>query len=101
MFFVTFLPQFVPAGVAVAPFIALLVAIHVTEGALWLARVILMARSIARLLRRPAATRPLDRVTGGRPDRRRAAPGRRGTAMIVRSRRSPAIRSPGMLGATA
>ncbi len=64
VFFVTFLPQFVPAGVAVAPFIALLVAIHVTEGVLWLALVILMARSIARLLRRPAVTRPLDRGTG-------------------------------------
>ncbi len=64
VFYVTFLPQFVPPGVAVAPFIALLVAIHVTEGVLWLMLLILATRSMARLLRRPAVVRVLERLTG-------------------------------------
>ncbi len=64
VFYVTFLPQFVPPGVAVAPFIALLVAIHVTEGVLWLMLLIVATRSIARLLRRPAVVRVLERLTG-------------------------------------
>ncbi len=64
VFYVTFLPQFVPPGVAVAPFIALLVAIHVNEGVLWLMLLILAARSMARLLRRPAVVRVLERLTG-------------------------------------
>lgn len=64
VFYVTFLPQFVPPGVAVASFIALLVAIHVTEGVLWLMLLILATRSIAHLLRRPAVVRVLERLTG-------------------------------------
>jgi threonine/homoserine/homoserine lactone efflux protein len=64
VFYVTFLPQFVPPGVAAAPFIALLVAIHVTEGVLWLILVILATRSVARYLRRPAVGRALERLTG-------------------------------------
>jgi threonine/homoserine/homoserine lactone efflux protein len=47
VFYVTFLPQFVPSGVAVAPFIALLVAIHVTEGVIWLGLLIVATRSIS------------------------------------------------------
>ena len=64
VFYVTFLPQFVPPDVAVAPFIALLVAIHVTEGVLWLMLLILATRSIARVLRRPVIVRVLERLTG-------------------------------------
>ena len=65
VFYVTFLPQFVPSGVAVAPFIALLVAIHVIEGVIWLGFLILATRSVSRSLLRPTVTRALDRLTGG------------------------------------
>jgi RhtB (resistance to homoserine/threonine) family protein len=64
VFYVTFLPQFVPPGVPVAPFIVLLAAIHIAEGILWLMLLIYATRSTARLLRRPAVTRALDRFTG-------------------------------------
>ncbi len=64
VFYVTFLPQFVPHGVAVAPWIAMLAALHITEGAVWLALLILATRPIGKLLRRPAVVRALDRLTG-------------------------------------
>jgi len=64
VFYVTFLPQFVPAGVAVGPFVALLVAIHVAMSIPWLGVLIVATRSVAGLLHRPAVTRTLDRATG-------------------------------------
>ncbi|HLW49311.1 MAG TPA: LysE family translocator [bacterium] len=64
VFFITFLPQFVPAGVAVAPFVALLVLIHVALSVIWLGLLIVATQSAGRLLRRAAITRTLDRVTG-------------------------------------
>jgi len=65
VFYVSFLPQFVPHGVPVAPFILLLGAIHVGLGLIWLACLIAATRPIARLLRRSAVVQTLDRVTGG------------------------------------
>lgn len=64
VFYVTFLPQFVPADVSVAPFIMLLAAIHATEGILWFATLTLATHSLARWLRGPRVARTLDRVTG-------------------------------------
>ena len=64
VFFITFLPQFVPAGVAVAPWIALLVVIHVVMSVVWLGLLIVATRSIGRVLQRPAVARTLDRITG-------------------------------------
>lgn len=64
VFYVTFLPQFVPAGVAVGPFVALLVAVHITETIPWLAALIIATRSMAGFLHRPTVTRTLDRFTG-------------------------------------
>jgi threonine/homoserine/homoserine lactone efflux protein len=64
VFFITFLPQFVPADVAVAPWIALLVVIHVALSVIWLGLLIVATRSVGRLLQRPAVSRALDRVTG-------------------------------------
>jgi threonine/homoserine/homoserine lactone efflux protein len=64
VFFITFLPQFVPRGVAVAPFVALLVLIHVALSVIWLGLLIAAAQSIGRLLRRGAVARTLDRLTG-------------------------------------
>ena len=64
VFYVTFLPQFVPAGVPVAPFVVLLVTIHVAEGIPWLSLLVLATRPLLALLRRPAVVRALDRLTG-------------------------------------
>ena len=64
VFYVTFLPQFVPTGVSVTPFSMLLAAIHATEGMLWFAALTLATRSFARWLRNPRVARTLDRVTG-------------------------------------
>lgn len=64
VFFITFLPQFVPAGAAVAPWIVLLVAVHVALSVMWLGLLIAATRSIGNLLRRPAVSSALDRVTG-------------------------------------
>ncbi len=64
VFYVTFLPQFVPAGVSVAPFIMLLAAIHATEGMVWFTALALATRSLSRWLRQPGVARTLDGVTG-------------------------------------
>jgi len=64
VFFITFVPQFVPAGVAVAPFVALLVLIHVALTVVWLGLLIAATQSVGRVVRRPAVARTLDRITG-------------------------------------
>lgn len=65
VFYVSFLPQFVPAHVAVGPYILLLGAIHALLGLMWFACLIAATRPIASLLRRPAVVRTCDRLTGG------------------------------------
>ncbi len=65
VFYVSFLPQFVPAPVAAGPFIALLALIHVVLGLIWAGGLIAATRPLARALRRPAVVAALDRVTGG------------------------------------
>jgi threonine/homoserine/homoserine lactone efflux protein len=65
VFYVTFLPQFVPAGVGVAAFSFLLAAIHVVLGLIWFAALIAATIPVGRFLRRPQVVRTLDRVTGG------------------------------------
>jgi threonine/homoserine/homoserine lactone efflux protein len=64
VFYVSFLPQFVPHGVSVAPYVLLLGAIHVLLGLIWFACLIAATRPIARWLRRPALLRTCDRLTG-------------------------------------
>ena len=64
VFYVSFLPQFLPNGVPAGPFIFLLSAIHVVIGACWLACLIAATQPIAAALKRPAAVRWLDRATG-------------------------------------
>jgi threonine/homoserine/homoserine lactone efflux protein len=64
VFYVSFLPQFVPPGMAVTPFVAMLAAIHITEGALWFAFLIAATRHMTRWLRRPALASLLNRLTG-------------------------------------
>ena len=64
VFFITFLPQFVPPGVAEVPWVALLVLIHVALSIVWLGLLIVATRSVGRLLQRPAVAQTLDRITG-------------------------------------
>jgi threonine/homoserine/homoserine lactone efflux protein len=65
VFYVSFLPQFVPPRVAVGPYILLLGAIHALFGLLWFACLITATRSISSLLRRPKVVQTCDRLTGG------------------------------------
>jgi threonine/homoserine/homoserine lactone efflux protein len=64
VFYVSFLPQFLPTGVAPAPFIFLLASLHVLMSFVWFAALIGATRPIARVLKRPAVVRWLDRATG-------------------------------------
>ena len=65
VFYVSFLPLFVPHGVPTAPFILLLGAIHALLGMSWFALLIIATRPITRWLRNPRALKTLDRATGG------------------------------------
>ncbi len=65
VFYVSFLPQFVPADVAVGPYVLMLGAIHVLEGLAWFTCLILATRSLTRWLQRSAVVTWLDRITGG------------------------------------
>lgn len=65
VFYVSFLPQFLPTGVQAAPFIFLLAVIHVVLGSCWSATLIMATRPIAGVLERAAVVRWLDRITGG------------------------------------
>lgn len=65
VFYVSFLPQFVPQGANVPATTLLLAAIHAFLGLLWFALLIFATRPIAAALRRPAVVRTLDRLTGG------------------------------------
>lgn len=64
VFYVTFLPQFVPAGVSVTWFSMLLAGIHATEGILWFALLTLATRPLGTWLERPGVAPTIDRATG-------------------------------------
>jgi threonine/homoserine/homoserine lactone efflux protein len=64
IFYVSFLPQFVPPGVSVAPYLLMLAAIHSVLGVIWFSCLIAATRPISRFLRRPAIVQGCDRVTG-------------------------------------
>lgn len=65
VFYVSFLPQFLPGGVPAAPFIFLLAAIHAVLGLAWFAVLIGATRPIAGALQKAPVVRWLDRLTGG------------------------------------
>jgi threonine/homoserine/homoserine lactone efflux protein len=65
LFYVTLLPQFIPAEANVFLFGAGLALIHDVLGILWFTALILATRPLARFLRRPAILQALDRLTGG------------------------------------
>lgn len=65
LFYVSFLPQFVPPNVPVGPYMLMLGAIHAVLGLLWFACLIAATRPIAAWLRQPAVVQTCDRLTGG------------------------------------
>ena len=65
IFYVSFLPQFIPSGVSVVPFTLLLGAIHGLLGLLWFLALIAATSPLTQWLRRPSVVRWLDRTTGG------------------------------------
>jgi threonine/homoserine/homoserine lactone efflux protein len=65
VFYVSFLPQFIPAGASPTAFGLLLASMHVVMGLAWAGGLILATAPIAKALRRPGVVTWLDRVTGG------------------------------------
>lgn len=65
VFYVTFLPQFVPPGVNVAAYSFFLAVIHVALSILWFAILIAATVPLSHWLQTPAVVKTLDRVTGG------------------------------------
>jgi threonine/homoserine/homoserine lactone efflux protein len=65
VFYVTFLPQFIPGHVNVIGFSVLLALIHDAEGVLWFAALIFVTRPLVRFLRHPRTSTVLNRITGG------------------------------------
>ncbi len=65
VFYITFLPQFVPTGANVGLFSFLLATIHVLLGLAWFAVLITATIPMGRVLRRPRVVKSMDRVTGG------------------------------------
>jgi threonine/homoserine/homoserine lactone efflux protein len=65
VFYVSFLPQFVPQGVSVAPYMLLLGAIHALLGLIWFGCLIIATRPLARFLEKPSVVQNCDRLTGG------------------------------------
>ncbi|HEX9965109.1 MAG TPA: LysE family translocator [Allosphingosinicella sp.] len=63
-FYVSFLPQFIPAGADVAALTLLLTAVHAGLGLLWFLLLIAATRPLAKALRNPGLVRGLDRATG-------------------------------------
>jgi threonine/homoserine/homoserine lactone efflux protein len=64
VFYVAFLPQFMPPGVSAGPFIVLLVAIHILLTIFWFTALIAATQPLGRLLRQPQIARRLNRLTG-------------------------------------
>jgi threonine/homoserine/homoserine lactone efflux protein len=64
VFYVTFLPQFVPPGANVALFSFLLATIHVMLSIIWFAGLILATIPMGRILRRSRFVRAMDRLAG-------------------------------------
>jgi threonine/homoserine/homoserine lactone efflux protein len=64
VFYVSFLPQFVPPGAPVGAFVFALASLHAAMGLVWLGALILALRPLRRALQAPAVVRWLDRATG-------------------------------------
>lgn len=65
VFYVTFLPQFVPDGASVAGYSFFLACIHVFLTLVWFGILIMATMSLGRFLRQPSLMKALDRIAGG------------------------------------
>jgi threonine/homoserine/homoserine lactone efflux protein len=65
VFYVSFLPQFVPVGVPAAPWMFMLAMLHDVMGLMWFALLIGATRPISGALQKASVVRWLDRITGG------------------------------------
>lgn len=64
IFYLSFLPQFIPPNVAAGPFMVLLAAIHAVLGGIWFTALIAATGPLQRLLSSPASLSGLDRSLG-------------------------------------
>jgi threonine/homoserine/homoserine lactone efflux protein len=64
IFYVTFLPQFIPTGVHVVGFSMLLASIHAIEGFLWFSILIAAVGRVSIWLQQARVAKILDRITG-------------------------------------
>jgi threonine/homoserine/homoserine lactone efflux protein len=64
VFYVSFLPQFIPSNSDPGIFSVMLAAIHATEGIVWFTLLLIATRPILGRLRSPGVVTALDRVTG-------------------------------------
>lgn len=64
VFYVSFLPQFIPPEVPLVGFSMALAGIHAAMGLLWFAALTLATRPLSRLVRSPLFTRGVDGLTG-------------------------------------
>lgn len=64
VFYVSFLPQFIPLGSSVLGWSVLLAAIHNVLGLMWFAALIMATRPLLTALRQPGVMAWLDRLTG-------------------------------------
>ncbi len=65
VFYVSFLPQFIPHGSIVLGWSLLLASIHNVLGLAWFSALVLATRPLVNALRRPGVLTWLDRLTGG------------------------------------
>lgn len=65
VFYVTFLPQFIPQSANVAAHSLFLAFVHIALSVVWFAALIAATVPLGRMLRRPSVVQNLDRITGG------------------------------------
>lgn len=64
VFYITFLPQFVPTDTNIAAYSFFLACVHVMLSVIWFGLLIAATAPLGRWLRQPRAVRTLDRITG-------------------------------------
>ena len=64
VFYITFLPQFIPPGYNVAAISLLLAGVHALMGLLWLSVLVALTVPLGRFLRQARVVKALDRLTG-------------------------------------
>ncbi|EPG6352749.1 LysE family translocator [Acinetobacter baumannii] len=64
IFYISFLPQFIPAQASAVTWVMGLVMIHVVIGVLWSSLLILAMQPLSRYLKQPKFVKNMDRITG-------------------------------------